>query len=86
MTLIEDQSKAHKAYSVLFPFLATTITLLISMITSLSTSGVIDINNDIYWGYALTGLTYAGRVIKQVDLFTSVAGSISNTGMDKSEN
>ena len=50
MKLIDNWQKAHKSFAVLLPFLATTIALLLSMITSLNTNGVIDVNNDIWWG------------------------------------
>ena len=78
MKLIENWDKAHKSLAVVLPFIATTVALLISIITSLNTNGVIDINNDIYWGYALTVLTYIGRVIPQVGLFI-------NSDVDKGE-
>lgn len=69
MKLIDNWQKAHKSFAVLLPLIATTVALLISIITSLNTNGVIDVNNDIYWGYALTVLTYIGRIIPQVGLF-----------------
>lgn len=72
MKLIDNWKKAYKSFSVLLPFIATTIALLISIITSVLSSGVIDVNNEIYWGYALTGLTYLGRIIKQVGLFNAI--------------
>lgn len=75
MKLIDNRQKAHKSFAVLLPFLATTIALLLSMITSLNTNGVIDVNNDIWWGYALTVLTYLGRIIPQIGLFFPVEDS-----------
>lgn len=75
MKLIEDWKKAHKSFSVLLPFIATTVALLISIITSVLESGVVGVDHEIYWGYALTILTYVGRIIRQVGLFSTITGS-----------
>jgi len=73
--IIEEWKKAHKSFSVLLPFIATTVALLISILTSVLESGVVSVDNEIYWGYALTVLTYLGRIIKQVGLFNAITGS-----------
>lgn len=69
MKLIDNWQNAYKSFSVLLPFIATTIALLISMITGLDSSGVIDVDSNLYWGYALTILTWLGRIVKQAGLF-----------------
>lgn len=69
MKLINNWQNAYKSFSVLLPFIATTIALLISLLTGLDSSGIIDVDSNIYWGYALTALTWLGRVIKQAGLF-----------------
>lgn len=69
MQLIDNWQSAYKSFSVLLPFIATTIALLVSMLTGLDSSGVIDVNSNLYWGYALTGLTWLGRIVQQVGLF-----------------
>lgn len=79
MKLIDNWQKAWKALSVLLPFIATTIALLISMLTNLVDTGAIDVNKDLFWGYILTGLTYAGRIIQQVNLFISMTSDKEDT-------
>lgn len=78
MKLIDNWQNAYKSFSVLLPFIATTVALLISIITGLDTSGVISIDSNIYWGYALTALTWLGRIIPQVGLFIKVESEKEN--------
>lgn len=72
MKLIENWGSAYKALSVVLPFLATTAALLVSMITGLQDTGLIDVNTDLFWGYALTALTFIGRVIPQGSLLLGI--------------
>ena len=80
MKLIENWQKAWKSYSVLLPFVATTIAVLVSLITSLISTGVVGVEASLFLGYVLTGLTYAGRIVQQVNLFIA---STKNEEEDK---
>ena len=72
MNLIQDWKKAHKALSVLLPFIATTIALLLTTLMGMADEGIIDVNTNLFWGYALTILSYLGRIIPQVGLFLNI--------------
>lgn len=69
MKLVENWQSAYKALSVVLPFLVTTIALVISFLSNLTESGVIGVDQGLFWGYLLTGLTYLGRIVRQANLF-----------------